>query len=127
MIFFDTSKFPIFSLKTLLKKSSLENKISFHLKQSMLCVKTSSSMPFLPTIVCILEYLHWSPCYYTPQRASKYSVFSKYRITAVLKIETDINTSITASPSTDVIVFICNVIMYLTSHWPIIVQITDKR
>jgi hypothetical protein len=74
-----------------------------------------------------VDNLHWSPCYYTPHQASKYSVFSKYRITAVLKIETDINTSITASPSTDVIVFICNDIMYLTSYWPIIVQITDKQ
>ena len=61
--------------------------------------------------------------------------YKKYRVMSVLKVETDIITSITLSLiwwavilvitylaifKTDVIVFIGNIIMCLTSHWPII-------
>jgi hypothetical protein len=63
-----------------------------------------------------------------------YNITDKYRIIAILKVETDIIANISASPigragifvimyvkafKTDVIVFICDVIMCFTSDWPI--------
>ena len=48
-----------------------------------------------------------------------------YRITAVLKVKTDIITSIMESLKADVIVFICNIIMCLISHQSISVLVSS--
>lgn len=66
----------------------------------------------------------------------------RYRLSAVMKVETDIIASITVCPigwtscytsdnvletfKTDIIVFISNIMMCLTSQYPIIFSIRDQ-